>query len=256
MRRRRPVAIVLFALILMSAVGAEAQAELSGDEATVRAREFFTEAIALADAGDWERAVDRFRSAIALRDAPRIRYNLASSLRRLGHLTEALGELDLVDGAADVDEAVRELAAVLRAEIAPRIGRLRVDVPGNSSDAHVTVDGNPWAATGQSAPVDPGIRVVRLFRGASEFEMQRVDVPDGGEARVVFERLDVTRPTRSQPIDAPPRESDDRGVIWGLVIGAAVLAIGAAVLIGFFVADQSGPMPSMGDFTPPLLRVD
>lgn len=261
MGRHHQVAIVLFSWALICWSSAAAQEQLGEEEATARARELFTEALELADRGDWERAVHRFRSAIEYRDAATIRFNLASSLGRLGRLTEALEQLDLVDSAADADAAVREGAVALRARMEPHIGRLRVDVTGDRNGTHVTVDGRLWDAVGELAPTDPGIRVVRLLRGSDELDTEEADIPDGGEAWITLDAALATLATGvggDAPLPGPPTDGEgaDDGLIWGLVIGAAALAIGAGILIGFLVVDQTGPMYSMGDFVPPLIRLD
>lgn len=260
MRRLACAAIVLGFTCFGRPAPATAQEARPTADATERARQLFAEALALADAGDWERAVHRFRSAIELRDAPTIRYNLASSLAHLDRLLPALAELDHVDASAESTPELRAQAAALRATITPRLGRLRVEIRGDPVGTHVTVDGAPWEHIGVVAPSNPGIVVVRLWRGENELDREEVDVPDGGEASAVV----VVPPplvesaeggAAPEVLEAPSASGDDGLAIGlGVAIGV-VVAAAAAILTGVLVAG-SAPQPSAGDFSPAVLRID
>lgn len=250
------LAVVLSACLGSVGLPATTAAQEAPDEADVeRARELFAEALALADGGDWERAVHRFRSAIELRDAPTIRYNLASSLAQLNELREALEELDHVDTSEETTPDLRAQAAALRAEIAPRLGRLRVDVSGPGAEGtHVTVDGEAWDAVGRYAPSDPGVIHVRLWRGDDPLDHEEVDVADGGQATVslAVPAVDLS-PAAVAEAAAEPGDSDE--ALWiGLGIGAGVVVVAAAVVVVVVLA-SSGAQTSEGDFDPGILRV-
>ncbi|GAB5549745.1 MAG: tetratricopeptide repeat protein [Sandaracinaceae bacterium] len=237
-------------------------AELSEEERTERARTLFGEGLELADAGDWDRAVHRFRRALELRAAAPIRYNLATSLARMGRLVEALEECAAIIEDPEADDAVKEAARALQVELDPRLGRLTISVRGDATGTHVTLDGRPWETLGAPAAADPGIRVARLMREMEELDIEEVDVPEGGTAQVQLEvpvPLAVVAETTPDPdpIEEPIVEpGSDDGLIIGLIVGAGVLAVGAAILIAVLVSDQSGPQPSMGDFMPGVLEFD
>ncbi len=237
-------------------------AELSEEERTERARTLFGEGLELADAGDWDRAVHRFRRALELRAAAPIRYNLATSLARMGRLVEALEQCAAIVEDPEADETVKAAARTLQVELDPRLGRLTISVRGDATGTHVTLDGRPWETLGAPAAADPGIRVARLMREMEELDIEEVDVPEGGTAQVQLEvpvPLAVVAETTPDPdpIEEPIVEpGSDDGLIIGLIVGAGVLAVGAAILIAVLVSDQSGPQPSMGDFMPGVLEFD
>ncbi len=198
----------------------------SAEETTEEARALFDEGLALADRREWERAVQRFRAALERRESPAVRLNLAISLARMGRLVEALEELERVHADPETDDAVRAEAELLRAETAPRLGRLRIEVVGEPGEARVTVDGRPWPELGVYAAADPGVRVVRLVEGDVELDVEEADVPEGGDSEVTLEL----------PI-APAEPTVDDSWIWGTVIGAAIVTVGAAVVTGVAVAE-------------------
>lgn len=245
-------------LLLVTVSGAShARAQAASDDATERARALFAEGLDLADAGDWERAVHRFRRALELRDAAPVRYNLATSLARMGRLLEALEEVDRVVAMPDAEPEVRAAAEQLRTENTPRLGRLSVLVEGDAEGTHVTVDGRPWGGRpGVAAAADPGVRVVRLMRDMTELDLEEADVPEGGSTtvRLEVEGLSASHGARSTPEEASGGGSDDAW-IWGVVIAVVALAAGGAVLTGVLLGDQ-GPQPSTGDFMPPVLEID
>jgi hypothetical protein len=244
----------LAAIFALSAIAPCADAQ--DREAQARARELFREGVALADTGDWERAVHRFRRALERYESPSVRYNLAHSLSRMGRLVEARGELDLVRADPDAPPEVWQAAEELRREIEPRIGRMIIAVHGDLDGASVMLDGRPIAdhLLGRSVPSDPGVRVVRLLRGSEELDHAEVDVPEGGASEVSLQsRPPILAAPRARPRPAPPASDD--GWIWGLSIGAALVAIGIAVVVGVSMSEQSGSN-LMGDFTPPVLEID
>ena len=65
-------------------------ATAAADESTTRARTLFAEGVRFASRREFEQAEASFREALALRDAPAIRYNLASVLFEQGEYSEAL----------------------------------------------------------------------------------------------------------------------------------------------------------------------
>jgi hypothetical protein len=250
LRSIRAAPCVLAVLLWTSAVFAQ---DVAGP--VEQARQLFQEGLDLADAGDWERAVQRFRGALELRESAPIRYNLARSLASMGRLVEALVEVDRVVADSSAGAEVHGAARQLRAEAEPRLGRLVVEVRGDAEGTHVTIDGRPLPSEslGEPTPVDPGVRVARLMRGTEELDLAEVDIPEGGSTHMMLES--PARVLAAVGHEAPAAASDD-GWVWPVAIVAALVAAGAAVLIGFLVADASGPQPSMGDFLPAVLEFD
>lgn len=242
MRRLTLLALVATLLSRAAPAGAQDTPAPVSPETTERARTLFQEGLRLADEGDWERAVHRFRRALELRESAPVRYNLATSLAHMGRRVEAIEELDRVLAHEDADQEIRASAIQLRRELSSRLGRLRVDVRGDAHGTLVTVDGRPWSAVGAVGLADPGVRVVRLLRDLTELDVEEADLAEGGDARVVLE----------VPGTAP---ASDDAWIWGIVIGVALVAIGAGIVTGVVLADMA-PQPSPGDFGPPFLEVD
>lgn len=221
--------------LVLAAAPASAQPAPSPE---AQARALFQEGLRFADHGDWERAVHRFRRALAARASAPIRYNLARSLAQLQRSAEALLELERLRGDASAGEEVQAAAARLRAEIERRRARLIVEVRGEAGGALVTVDGLPIRAdeVGTPTPVDPGVRVARLLRGAQPLDVQEVEVPRGGLARVVLQA------------GAPPAETSGQTDGWVLpvAVGAVLVAVAASVAIGVAVSDADASASSDG----------
>jgi hypothetical protein len=231
---------------------AQEAAAPSEDEVTARARALFDEGLELADAGDWERAVPRFRRALDLREAAPVRFNLATSLSHMGRLVEAIEELDRILTDPEADAEVREAARELRAELRPRLGRLTVTVRGDAEGTHVVVDGRPWDALGIAAVADPGVRVVRLLRAMQELDVEEADVPEGGATRVI---LEVPAPAAStEPVASAEDGGSDDAWIWGVVTGVILVVAGAAAVTTAVLLEQ-GPNATAGDFMPPRIEV-
>lgn len=233
-------------LLVLSHAGAAVAQSAPEDPAAEEARRLFEEGLGFADADDWERAVERFRRALALRESAPIRYNLARSLASLGRVTEALEEAARILAQPGADAAARAAATELRSELQARLGRLTVVVAGESAGAHVTIDGRPLRpeALGAPAVVGAGVRVARLVRGADELDVQEVEVPPGGTAAVVLEAPSAARATGGADDWVAP-----------VVVGVAVVLVGAAVLAGVLLA-EAGSQPAMGDFLPARLEFD
>jgi hypothetical protein len=146
-----------------------AQAQSASDKAT--ARQVATEGISLYRAGKYADALDRFKRAQALYDAPVHLLYIARSEAKLGHLVEAsetyrsLDHVTLPDSAPAawvqaVDDGRKELAT-----LEPRVPKLRIIVhPAAPSDATLKIDGAPESAAvlGIARPTDPGSHHVEL----------------------------------------------------------------------------------------------
>jgi hypothetical protein len=237
-----PLSVLAFVLALSSTAAAQ-------DDATEQARALFNDGLAFAEHSDWERAAQRFRAALELRESANIRFNLAQSLAHMGRLLEALEESARVLEDESADQQVRNAAGALSASIRPRLGLLVVEVRGDAADTQVTVDGRPLLPEqiGVALPSDPGVRIARLLRGAIELDMAEVDVPRGRQAHVLVEA-----PASAASV---PESGWDDGWTWAIAISSVVVVAAAAIVIGFAVAD---PMlnGSSGDFGPPTLEIE
>jgi len=233
------------ALVIPSAVLAQSESD------TAAARALFSEGRALADAGDWDQAADRFRRALALRPSPPIRYNLAVALEHQGALVEASEQLRAAIREAPADDRTRTSADTLLRRVEPRIGRLTVRIEGDATDMEVLLDGRRLAPAlvGVGAPTDPGHHRVVARRGGVETSAEGDLEP--GDAAVIT----VAAPTSAgAPIVSPPpgetaapddgddaapaaalappetREPEAGGPDWMLVSFGGVAVVGGLVL--------------------------
>jgi hypothetical protein len=233
----------IFAAIVLASPIALAQ----DADAQARARTLFTEGLAFADYGDWQRAAHRFRAALEAHPTDNIRFNLAQSLVHLGRLVEAIEELERLDE-PNVESELRQAAGHLHAQVAPRLGRLIVEVRGDAGGSQVMIDNRPLERLNEPVAADPGVRIARLVRGISTLDLEEVDIPSGRETRVVLEV-----PTNAPASTSALGGSDDAW-IWGVVLGVIAVAAGAGIAIGVAVAGEGSS--SGGDFGPPVLEFD
>jgi tetratricopeptide (TPR) repeat protein len=141
------------AISLSGAAPAQAQGAPGEEDAREQARAAFSEGIALAEERRWEEAAARFRSAMALHDAPAIRYNLASALFEMGELTEASRALAPVRNDPETPPELATHAEALEAQIRERAALEGVDL---DADRAVEDEAQPPDATAEPEPLsDP-----------------------------------------------------------------------------------------------------
>ncbi len=271
-------AFVLAFLVLFTVASTALAQPESGD---ARARTFFVEGVDLAERGDWAAASQKFEAALALRDSPAVRYNLAQSLEHLGRLVEASDHLNHLEAGGRASAGIRRDASELRSHIEPRIGRIVVTVRGDSSAATIRVRSRelPRESYGASVPTDPGPARVVLEVNGSLVDETEVAIPEGGVAHVVLAvpvageapeqtepQVTVTAPTPSEVAvsqaasedDGPRRErpADEPSIVespwfWGAIGGAVVIGVVLTVVLA-----SSSPDPTQGDFDMPVLELE
>ncbi len=224
-----------------------APAQSASDKAT--ARQVATEGISLYRAGKYADALDRFKRAQALYDAPVHLLYIARSEAKLGHLVEAsetyrsLDHVTLPDSAPPawvqaVDDGRKELAV-----LEPRVPKLRIVVhPSAPSDATLKIDGAPESAAvlGIARPTDPGSHHVELDANGFLPAEGDTTIGEGQQKDVTLELTAApagsvstigttgTTTTASEPAAAaaaPPATSSEGtpvGFMVGVRIGAAI----------------------------------
>jgi len=222
-------------LWLAFAAAAPARADPPRDEARrIAARALFDEGLEYADAGRWHEAADRFRRAYHAKATSEIGYNLAQAYVRLGYLATAA---ELLRRAADDPEAspaVREAARARLAQIAPRLGRLKVtlDPP---AQGYAYLDGRLLepGRLGVELPVDPGPHLLQArWRDGPDLS-RKISIPEGTGSAV----------TLANPSPPPVAENGSllhNGWFWLAIAG---LAAGAAVAISLPHFRNSRPPP-------------
>ncbi len=193
-----------------------------GEEAEkkVKAQALVHAATELYNAEKYERALPLFQQAYELYASPKIVMNTGSTLARLGRLAEAANTyqtfLSLPGRNRNVDSEVK---AIIKRDLAPRLGRLDIEIIGASSRRVVIyVDGarveRDTRASGQSGAIAvagaiwaaPGKREIRAE--GSDFSAEPVEVRAraGKVARVTL----IGRPTSAPEKEPKPQKEPEK----------------------------------------------
>ncbi len=269
-RSKRTAALRVAALVVFFATGTAA-AQDDDVERTALARSLFRQGVELSDAGRWAAAADHFRRSLSLRGSPIVEFNLATALTHTGRLVEATELFRRASRDAEAPERLRQAARQQIDALAPRLGRLTVEVEGPLGSVELRMDGDvlPPEGVGVATPADPGHHVLVALRGEAEVARAEVDVPEGGAAsvRVVLPpppiaQVEVPEEASEEPAAAAlvgpapaaaPAGSDD-GLVWlGVILGVVVVGA-AAALTTVLVLDAQGTEPPVeGNLGPAVI---
>jgi hypothetical protein len=228
-----------FAIAATSAAGAWAQSP-PGDAADKAAAEaLFEEAVALRNAGEWERACAKFEASQKLDPARGTLLNLAECMERDGKLASSWAVYrQLADEAAAARDTER--ARIARAkieELEPRLPRLLVEVEELAAGLEVARDGEPIepALFGVAVPLDPGTyRLSATAPGRSQWA-ELVDLSERERVVVRIPRLPAGAPVPPREPGAgekeQPRRSPRRLAAQGAG-GVGVAGLGVAAAFG------------------------
>ncbi len=245
---RRGLRRALLAAVLLGGSLARAQVPPAPEAREPERTALFREGKALAEAGNWVEAVDRFRRVVAIRSAPKALFTLGEAAEHAGWFAEAERSYEsaLADARGAGDAEVADAAEHALKSIDRRVPRVTLLLDDRAaqafqSSAHATVDGH---AAGLAVPtsLDPGTHAIRVeAAGATTFETS-LHVSEGErryvrvtlEARVAArERGSALTPSIPSvvPRAAPPERPAPRA--WGPVIlggsGVVVTVVGAVV---------------------------
>lgn len=234
-------AALLTVLTMLIATGAQAQ--VAAEDDTIQgealrasaARELFLEGLGSLETEEYERAADRFRRALSLRESDVIRTNLGLALARTGDLVEAAEHLRRVQRNTAVGSDPHTLASQALADIEPQLGSLQVEVEGDSGGVRVTLDGRalPPALYGVPHLADPGAHRVRLYQHDQLTQSTEVEVRRMETAVARLQVVDLGED--AAPIDITGTGLDGRGgptslePLWITFI--AVGGVGLATLV-------------------------
>ncbi len=250
-------AMLIACLVLGLLGGASAEAQRRRRRATPqttdtaetdRARSLFAEGVSLVAESRFADAETRFREALAIRDAPAIRYNLASVLYEQGEYPEAQVENERALAAEAVPDPVRTAATELRAHIAERAAYVTFELAGPAVGGSISVDGYVLTQPGLEIPISPASHTVLVTVSGAEVARREVEVPTGQHRTIVVGEV---------PVDAAPavpgRSIDQEEWFWPVVAGGGVLVV-AIVGVSVGVAATSGVEgPVQGNFTPGVI---
>ncbi|AKF08582.1 tetratricopeptide repeat protein [Sandaracinus amylolyticus] len=218
------------------------------------ARTLFAEGVQLVAEQRWEQAESRFRQALANRDAPAIRYNLASVLFEQGEYPEAsvLVESVLADSTTPAD--IGEHARDLRAHIAERAGYVRLDVR-DLDGADIAIDQYTLRDPTREVPLAPGAHAATASYGLRREARAEIQIATGEHRVVTLERMQHAPEEAVSTPSTGGERVEEQWWFW-TAIGGGVVAV--AVVIGVVVAVSSDegqvedPIP--GNFEPGVLR--
>jgi hypothetical protein len=250
LERSIPLLTLFFALCTAASASAQAPTATAApapDPAQVeRARALFAEGVGHVEARRFAEAEVTFREALTLRDAPTIRYNLASVLFEQGEYPEADAQIDAVLADTSVSADIRAHATDLRRQLRAQAGFARVELVG-APDATVAVDGFPLADHRTEFPLSPGLHLTIASRASLEIARSTVRIQTGQHAVV---ELDATETEAPAPV-AEPTPLVEQWWFWTAVGGGVVLS---AVLIGVAASSGGVEEPIPGNFQPGVVR--
>ncbi len=216
--------LAIFAAVTLAAATAGAQTE----EELERARVAFQEGDAAEQAGDCKTAVEKFTSALQVKETAQLHLRVGRCQEKIGQLQAAMSSYAKGQSLAGGDQALLELARKMRSGLEPRIPRLTVRMPDAPPGATVTLDGANYSSFGVDTPLDPGEHVVRAEApGRAPFEA-KVDLQESERREVTVDLPPAG--TTTEP-DTGGGGSPGAGSIVMLVLGAGFLggSIGLAV---------------------------
>ena len=223
---------------------------LAQDDAE-RARSLFKEGVASMRDGDWTQAEDQLRSALALKDSPVIRYNLALSLEKQSKFVEAETLLKGVIVDPGTKPSLLDRALEVRLRAMASIATLKLSITGELQDVALALDGEEVQASHieSAVKVNPGVHVLTATRDGREVARAEGSVAAGTAGHLALDvpAADAAAPTPTEtalestpePTLEPdpfiqPSSSDEGGVLsspwfWmgtgALVAGAVVVAV-------------------------------
>lgn len=264
--RRGSQGLLAIALAVAPSLPARAQSEAE----VARARELFVEGSKLAEAGDWEKARDRFERSLAQKRAALTLYNLGIAQQETGRIVAAL-ESFRAFLALPVEPATQSYVEPVRAVVAKleaRVAWVEVEVrPASARGVVLRIDGHEVPVDGGARMLDPGHH--DFVASAPGFCTAYVPaaLSEGARARIPLLIGPAPRPPRSVALPTTLAAtgfgllvggsvalgvgagrgltSPDGGrtmLVGGVVEGAGGLALGAAALI--LLTNGSGRAPA------------
>lgn len=240
----RPLVTLVLLLATFSSSLGRAQ---SPDDDLARARVLFREGVGHVEANDLDAAAASFEAALALHDAPSIRFNLASALVELNRFVEAYPHLSMLASDPAVDPPMKQSAEELLARAVERVGRLRVRAV-DTIDA-LTLDGAALPRDRETA-VEPGRHLIVGSQNGEAMVERAVEVAAGERTLIDLAVLRV----EAAPEAPAVLEDDGRGHVGRNValIAAAIAIVATTVILA--VVLSGGDDELSGDLQPGILR--
>ncbi len=252
--RRGILPIILLGMSTVFAVGAVEAAPTRAQLA--EAREAYREGIALEMAGDWGKALAKFRQVAEINAAPQVRFHIGRCQENLGRWTEALGAYRLALAQAreaNAKDVIKEAEAALAA-LEEKIPRVRIELAAGSETASIQLDGVELGAAALREPilVDPGSHRIEASLIGHQPQVITFDVAARDESTVTvpaFVPLEAAAPKPSPTKPAPEPVGEEESatgstVVPWLITGAGVASLGAS---GVFYGLRANAISTLED---------
>jgi hypothetical protein len=254
-RSMKRVASALCLTLASSVAMAQSSGDLEG------ARKAFREALSQEAAGDWAGALTKLEEVAKLKLTAPVRYHIARCKEHLGRYTEALGEYGLAEFDAQKTDAP-ELAEITRAkaDLAARMPRLVLVVPGELAGATIKLDGVELGGKQLSAefPVNPGPHRLTVKQDARQWDKTFV----AKESKL--SRVDLSAPADEKtpggdvPADAKLKagEGGGAGVAPWIAAGVGVVGLAGAGVFSLMKSSAESDLDSTcrGSVCPDSMR--
>lgn len=189
--------------------------------------------------GDFVGALAHFQGAVRLVSSPRVKFNVALTLRQLARPDESLMIFEQIASDPSAPPEVAALASEQVAELLPTVGKLQLAIsPALVGPGELAIDDRPPAAIprgGESLPLREGSHNISVtIPGFLVFRAQAEIRPgDQQILRVNLER----RPIMALPPAAPPAR---RSYLPYWIAGGALALAGGALATYFILRCPSG----------------
>lgn len=202
-----------------------------GDDNAALAERLFIEGRRLVDAGEVEKACDKFSESLRLDAALGTLLNVAECETRLGRTASAWAHFrELRERAGRAGQKDRESYARDKlAELEPKLGFARLDLPTDRPIDRVEIDRRELGAASLSTdlPLDPGRHLAIVMSAGARYELP-FDIPSAPGTFVVHVVLDEPHRVTSRPMSPPvppgPRPIDGRKVAGWTSLGLSLIA--------------------------------
>ncbi len=225
----------LFASLTLMLAVTQASAAQAQDAAG--AGVLFTDAKALADAGDYAAACPKFQASLDLDPSLGTRLNLANCLQEVGKYGSAKTQWELAakEAKAREDERVPYIEEQL-ALVSPKVPTLVVEVVQGPEVLTVHLAGSELASSKWGLPIDldPGEVVIEVLRDAQLLETKSVKLVEGKAERLA---LDLAAIAKAHPL--PKKKVVEPVDPTQRIAGIVVMSVGFAGIAAFGVLEAA-----------------
>jgi hypothetical protein len=222
------------------------------------ARTAFNQGILSGERGDFVQSVGHFERALAIHDAPAVRFNLASAHFELKQYLNAYDQLAPLLADESLDAELRQRAIRLEEALLEKLGTLIVTT-GDASDIDVSLDGEPLPSErlGTRLGLLPGTHRIEATRGGHPISERVIDITPHTEAVVDLRVVAGPREAAGTFNDPDSRAQAPLRQDWRLWAGVGAAAVSIAVVaLAIGLRRDGAADPVQGDFEPGVLTWD